>query len=629
MMQNIIVQLCALVLITMICVFSFGKQRIAMARTRVFRRLLFVTSACIITDILSVVAIVYAPDIIAFAACKAYLLMILVTSMFMMMYVCYDISELRSKKRFRIGTYIFTGASVAVMLILPLEYHNQDGQIYSFGAAVDFTFIIAPLFIIATFLVTHIFRNRMNPHRRTAVRVWLILQTVGAVIQAFDRHLLLISYGMALGITIIFAKLEIPDENIDRTTGVYRIQLLRDYLNQLFESKTGISCVVITRSRSYEMDSLTEETLMLEVAKFLARVSDHKVFRGIGGDFITVYPNADAAEKAITAVKKRFRHPWVSNIRISPAFLMIPDTMKYSSADEVFAVYQFELGRMDTSAGAVSVLDETALVSFREYREVRAEIVSALSEDRIETFLQPIYSTAEKKFVSAEALVRIKDKQGNYIMPGRFIPAAEQSGLIEQIGDRVFEQVCGIIKKKDIHSLGIEYIEVNLSVVQCENRRLAERYSKKIKENGISPGAINLEITESGAIKHRTVLLENMEKLRDFGCSFSLDDFGTGESNLDYIVNMPVDIVKFDRSMTVAFFTNDRARVMLEAVITMIKRMGLKIVAEGVEEKEQLDVLSELGVDYIQGFYFSKPLPVDWFIDFIRERNYQAQMQTV
>ncbi len=169
--------------------------------------------------------------------------------------------------------------------------------------------------------------------------------------------------------------------------------------------------------------------------------------------------------------------------------------------------------------------------------------------------------------------------------------------------------------------LGIRYIEVNLSIMQCEDITLAKRYADVIRSYGIEPSAINLEITETGQMQNRKVLMKNLESLREFGCSFSLDDFGTGESNLNYIVEMPVDIVKFDRSMILSFFTNDKTRLMMEYVTKMIKRMNMKIVAEGVEEEYQLKALEELGIDYIQGYYFSKPVTKDEFIQFI-EMNY-------
>ena len=229
------------------------------------------------------------------------------------------------------------------------------------------------------------------------------------------------------------------------------------------------------------------------------------------------------------------------------------------------------------------------------FRSMQNEIKSALSEERFEIFLQPIYSVQEQKFVSAEALVRMRSNDGSIIMPNKFIPIAEMSGQIEQIGERVFELVCKLIHDHDITSIGLQYIEVNLSVVQCENPDLAPKFFRIMHRYGIDAKKINLEITESGAIKQKDILLENMEYLRKYGCSFSLDDFGTGESNLDYILNMPVDIVKFDRTMVNAYFKSEKARIMFESVTDMIKRLGMQIVAEGVEEQPQLEKLSKLG----------------------------------
>ena len=107
----------------------------------------------------------------------------------------------------------------------------------------------------------------------------------------------------------------------------------------------------------------------------------------------------------------------------------------------------------------------------------------------------------------------------------------------------------------------------------------------------------------------------------DYGVTFSLDDFGTGQSNLDYIVDMPVEIVKFDKGMTNAYFTSDKAKYIMDAAMGMIQGMSLKIVSEGIEDEQQFNTMQELGINYIQGYYFSKPLPADEFIRFIREHN--------
>ncbi len=247
----------------------------------------------------------------------------------------------------------------------------------------------------------------------------------------------------------------------------------------------------------------------------------------------------------------------------------------------------------------------------------------ALEEDRIEVFYQPIYSTKERRFVSAEALVRIRDQEGNIIPPGIFIPIAERNGLISQIGECVFDKTCAFIKKNRLKErFGIEYVEVNLSVRQCEDLNLAENYIRIMQKHQLEPSCISLEITESASIRIRENLLRNMRLLMDYGVKFALDDFGNGESNLNYIVDMPVSIVKFDRDMTQSYFSSYKAKFVMEAAMHMIQDMKLEIVSEGVETREQAEAIGALGIEYIQGYYFSRPLPGEEFLEFVAEKAY-------
>ena len=241
-----------------------------------------------------------------------------------------------------------------------------------------------------------------------------------------------------------------------------------------------------------------------------------------------------------------------------------------------------------------------------------------MAEDRVEVFLQPIYSNGEKYFTSAEALVRIRERNGSIMPPGLFIPVAEDSGQILELGERVFEKVCHFLHHTEVLQLGLHYIEVNLSVVQCEKIDLAERLISIANTYEINPRRINLEITETGSIRARQTLLENMKKLIEYGFSFSLDDFGKGESNLMYVVEMPVCIVKLDYDMSKAFFCSDKAKHVVRAVIGMAHGMNLKVVAEGIETETEAGEMYVEGIDYIQGYYYARPLPAQEFLEFIR-----------
>jgi EAL domain-containing protein (putative c-di-GMP-specific phosphodiesterase class I) len=261
------------------------------------------------------------------------------------------------------------------------------------------------------------------------------------------------------------------------------------------------------------------------------------------------------------------------------------------------------------------------LGKMRQKESMKNEIIRAMEENRVEVFYQPIYSTSERRIVSAEALVRIRNVDGSILPPGEFIPIAEETGLIAGLGERVFEKVCQFLKESPALQLGIHYIEVNLSVAQCEQRDLAERYIRIMEQNQIEPWWINLEITETASVQTKNMLLKNMDELINFGVSFSLDDFGNGQSNLDYIIDMPVSVMKLDMNMIRAYFEDLKARFVVQATIRMAHDMDLMVVAEGVETKEQLDTMAEQKIDYIQGYYFSKPLPADEFIAYLEKHQ--------
>ena len=263
------------------------------------------------------------------------------------------------------------------------------------------------------------------------------------------------------------------------------------------------------------------------------------------------------------------------------------------------------------------VIDDNIIRDTYKEEDVERMIMESIENQRVEVFYQPIYSTISKTFESAEALMRIRRDDGTVIMPGEFIEVAEKRGSILQLGTQVFEAVCKFVEEHDMEEMGLHYIEVNLSAVQCGYKNLAQEFIETMKVHRVDPKYINLEITESASVRNEKVFLDNLYTLKEYGVKFSLDDFGTGQSNLNYIVAMPVDIVKFDRGMTLSYFENAKAKYVMDAAMMMIKGMNLKIVSEGIESKEQLEVMEELGIQYIQGYYFSKPLPQNKFVEFI------------
>ena len=234
-------------------------------------------------------------------------------------------------------------------------------------------------------------------------------------------------------------------------------------------------------------------------------------------------------------------------------------------------------------------------------RSMDVIIDRAFAEGNFEVFYQPIYSVKENQYNSAEALLRLHDDEYGFVSPEIFIPAAEQNGMIHKIGTFVLEEVCKFIASKEFKETGLEYIEVNLSVMQCMSSELVGEVQEIINKYGISPKQVNLEITETAAAYAQTTMMDNINKLTKNGIAFSLDDFGTGYSNMKRIASMPFAIVKLDKTFA-EMNSDDKLRRVVKDTIYMVKDMNMRIVVEGVETEESFAEFKALGVDYIQGY---------------------------
>ena len=620
-MLNIDVQVCGLVILSVIVYFLFRSETTGLHSKAMFKVALVDNLICVILDILSVFAIVYdavLPRIVTVISCKLYLVALVSVCLCSLLYTCTDIPRLYQDKRVRIASTVVAVTVVLAIAVLPVKWYHSGLEIYSYGPAVSCAFTAAPIFIMGMIVVTVLFGQQINPRRRIAVWAWLVVEIVAISLQFLNRELLLVSFSASVGMMIIFIEIENPESEKDPVTDAFAYHVLREFVRQYYEDGQPFSGVIICNGENWNVDRQQEREILVAMTTYLKSFKDAKVFRGMSNDFAVVFELGKVMDY-YKEIEARFRKPWMGIYSIPTSLFVVPDSRVAGDSEDVTNFYSRYRERFAVGEPSTIIVDEMEGRKMRAYKEISLEVLNAMAEDRLEVYYQPIYSTKQKRFVSAEALARIRNTDGTIMLPETFIPLAEENGYIDEIGTRVFEKVCQMMSETAMKDLGLEYIEVNLSVGQCENKELPDRFIRIMEENKTAPENINLEITESYSITQRKVLIENMNRLKDKGCSFSLDDFGNGESNLNYIVDMPVDIVKFDRGMVNDYFHNERAKLIMDSVILMIQKMNLRIVAEGVEEKEQLDMLEKIGVDYIQGYYFSKPLPQHEFIDFLRK----------
>ena len=241
--------------------------------------------------------------------------------------------------------------------------------------------------------------------------------------------------------------------------------------------------------------------------------------------------------------------------------------------------------------------------------------------DEFVVFYQPVVNVNTQMCTSCEALVRWDSKALGFMGPGEFIPLAEYLGLITSIGDYVLEEACRRCKLWNDNGHPDFYINVNLSVVQLLQKNVVENIKRILDKTGVNPKNIVLEITESFAINDMQRVMDIITGLKKLGPRIALDDFGTGYSSLNYIKQLPLDIIKVDKTFIDDIVEDDYAQAFIKLIVDLSKTIGTKIVVEGVEHKEQFELLKSLGVDYIQGYYFGKPVPANIF----EEKNLEGR----
>lgn len=627
--MNIQAQICGIILLIIMFLFYRRYESLRLNTQIGFQVLMLCMLLCIFLDMLSIWAIVrllldYRGAV--YVICKAYLMSIVLVGFTGFWYECTDVYE--DKKRLwqvAIAGGLLWLAACIVIVCLPLGIYKMGRVVYTAGPAVMVTYLFTGMFILGNIIFTLAKRKQANHRRSQVILSWLALWLAAAVVQFFNNELLLVGYAGALGVLVIFFRLENPEYLTDAITGLFNQDGLLLYARKLYNEEKPFSLMSIwwNLGISQADEGAREQAVMAAFAKRLPKLDQTKVFKMADDEVWMVFEDMEHVEDTVDKVRSfvEYGRRELGGMA-QAAFTYMPDAAMVGDYQEMVHLMQYARWKSsDHSASNFKEVDADFVEQMRNEKNMEQMLDEAMKEDRIEVFYQPIFSTKAKKFVSAEALVRMRDRDGNLVPPGAFISVAEATGKILQLGEIVFEKVCRFFTKEQLEQYGLHYIEVNLSVIQCGYPGLADDYIGIMEKYQINPKFINLEITESASMAAKKTLLENMRRLMEYGVYFSLDDFGTGQSNLNYIVDMPVNIVKFDREMSQAFFQDEKAKYVMNAAMQMIHGMKLKIVSEGIETKEQYLAMEELCIDYIQGYYFSKPLPEAAFLAFLQSRQ--------
>ena len=628
--MNIKVQCCGMVLIILLSIIYGRQRKLKLIASKVFRGCFYFTLISLAMDILSLAAIAYREKLsllLVVFICKTYIVFLVGDVLLGVVYVATSISFHLPDYKKNIVAYVLFGLIDTVLIYaLPITIceNVEENLAWTDGPSTYVAYFGALAMIVINLVQLFRFKEYIYERQHRTVLIWMFMWIAAAVVQILNHELLLVGFAGALGVTVIFFQFENPELNLDWSTGLFNYIAYTRYGEQLYsgDKKFYVIAVLFENTAWQDTEFSFGNVTTGGMLDTLLEIPKASVFKITEDEVLLFFSEEDSARSAWEDFAEQTRKEEFGVTEGRPSFYYLEDPRCVPSYRELLNLLQYVYHqKTDAMPGSFHTIGNDVVAQMISERKMTQQIVEALKEDRVIVYYQPIFSVEKKRFTSAEALVRIIDSEGNLIPPGGFINIAESNGMIAEIGKRVFEKVCRFFKQSQLEAYGIQYIEVNLSVVQCADEKLAETYIGIMNEIKIDPFRVNLEITESASLHAKQTLISNMERMIKYGLHFAIDDFGTGQSNLNYIVDMPVNIVKFDREMIQAYFVSDKAKYVMDAAMHMIHGMGLEIVAEGIETKEQYKKMEEIKINFIQGYYFSKPLPEQEFLDFLRREN--------
>ncbi len=510
-------------------------------------------------------------------------------------------------------------------------FSYQNG--YEHGPLYYSIYVLSLIYFAFDFMYIMRYRGQLSTRK-----VWSLLSMVLLVLGAVFIHIAVPEirsecFAIAISQLIVSVGVQRPEDFVDSYTGLFKQTAYATDMKHAFKNKKPVSIVMLNIGNYDAVSNMigfeATMTLIDYVARHVENITksikcDCSCYYLDRGRYRVVYDEKDrakaemAAEYIINDLKSRWRFNGF-DIYLTPMIVIARCPSEIESFKSLMAFGLDFHEKHHYNGKYLLATDVYNSQDFEIRNNIGRIIEQALTDKKFEVYYQPIYSTEKKKFISAEALLRLRDDKYGFISPEIIIPAAERNGAIHEVGRYVFEEVCKFISSNEFKRLGLEYIEVNLSVAQCMNSDLADDILRIMSKYDVPPKSINLEITESAILSQR-VMMDNLNKLSNAGLDFSLDDYGTGYSNIMRMISIPLKIVKIDKSF-VDEYSNQKVWVFIQNTVRMMKEMNMEIVVEGVEDIDALEAFSDLRCDFIQGYFFSRPINKDEFVKFITESN--------
>lgn len=505
---------------------------------------------------------------------------------------------------------------------------------YEQGPLIIITYLVFYIYCLFTCVTVVALGKRVDPTIRNILACFPLIAALVVIIQQIFPEVILSGSAATCALLILYLYLQNKQISIDYLLGIpNHKEFLNSLQLQIKRHKDASFTILLVSLRNFKQVNDTYgqqngDEFLKTVCNYLSNtVKPYQLYRYNGDEFAVLIPESDKETviRLVKAIDGRFNQPWKSRDFRCMIGTVIAVTTYPKSADTIEDLinaleYTVSVAK-DGKNGNICYCGPGMLDHVKRRFKVIDVLKDALAQGGFQVYYQPIWSVEKQCFTLAESLLRLPATPLGPLYSSEFIPIAEETGLIVDITYYVLDTVCRFVH--DLLDSGITMLEsvtVNFSGVQFSQHNPAEKVISIIESHGIPYRMIKIEITESVLAESRQELEEFIDLMHAKGAEVSLDDFGTGYCNLVSVLSMDVDVIKLDKSLLWAAQKDQKTAIMMKSLARSVHELGMRVVSEGVETDEQRAFAEECCCDWIQGYYYAKPMPGEDAKRFLAER---------
>ncbi|MDD2992939.1 MAG: EAL domain-containing protein [Pygmaiobacter sp.] len=623
----------ACMIIGLILYFSRERLLARTIQTRIYRSSLYFALFSIILNIVSVKMLENPTPSLYWAMYLTSVLYYVLLCLLETALLIYLLYLMQVKRR----TFIFSSILCTVVVLIVMVIAATNGQTgLMFTILEDGTFLRGPanyinyfiLFIYAIILVSCYFTRRhfVQRNMRSTLLLLPVMALVMATVQCWRPNLLMSGITVAMVLLVLFFRFQSRGIRTDSLTGLCGREGFFESADVLFKKGEPFYCIGVVLHHfgdvNKKLGPLGADQLLRRVAEYLDEISTQgSACRISGVEFVLLLPqvNKEKGSQILERVRRRFGLPWnipQGGFMMEAGLVGIRCPEHGESIDILAAHLEYSMRELKRLRGTnVLEFDSRRHILLQRQTELKELIEWALERRAFKVAFQPIYDCSEKALCSAEALLRLVDREGRPVRPDDFIPLAEEYGQIVEIDWMVLDMVCSFLEEND--QLPIHSISVNFSAQELEMPDAAGRVFETLRRHHIPVEKIKIELTERVLYQDLPRIQKVLTDLCAGGVGLYLDDFGTGYSNLATVLRLPFEAIKIDKSLLQDIETDPQAALLLGSLVRTFHEMGRKVIIEGLEREKQFDIIETLPVSAVQGYYFASPMTGKAYLDLL------------